>query len=118
MSIKIERIEKEMVREVSQILQTEVKNTALKFITITACHVTNDLSFAKIYFTCFQEEERKEVEVALKQATGFIRKQLADRMNVRHTPELTFVYDDSIAYGKKIESVIEKMHEGEANEEK
>ena len=60
MSIKIERIEKEMVREVSQILQMEVKNQFLKFITITDCHVTNDLSFAKIYFTCFQEEERKK----------------------------------------------------------
>ncbi len=117
MSIKIERIEKEMVREVSQILQMEVKNQSLKLITITACHVTNDLSFAKIYFTCFQEEERKKVEAELKQAAGFIRKQLSDRINLRHTPELIFVYDDSIAYGKKIESVIEKMHGGDTNEE-
>lgn len=118
MSIKIERIEKEMVREISQILQTEVKNQTLKFITITACHVTSDLSFAKVYFTCLDENARKEVEDALKQSSSFIRKQLSVRINLRHTPELTFVYDDSIAYGKKIESVIEKIHEGEENEDK
>lgn len=118
MSIKIERIEKEMHREVSKIVELEVKNKKLEFVTITSCHVTNDLSFAKIYFTCLKEEDKKEVEKALNQASGFIRKQLANIMNLRHTPELTFVYDDSIDYGQKIERVIEQMHKGEQNESK
>ncbi len=116
MSIKIERIEKEMQREVSKIIELEIKNKRLEFVTITSCHVTNDLSFAKIYFTCLKEEDKQAVEDALNQAAGFIRKQLAGTMHVRHTPELTFVYDDSISYGKRIEHVIEEMHKGEKNE--
>ena len=116
MRIKMERIEKEMQREISKIIELEVKDKKLEFVTITACHVTNDLSFAKIYFTCLKEIDKKEVEIAFHQASSFIRKQLAGTMNLRHTPELTFVYDDSIAYGKKIEHVIEQMHKGEKNE--
>ena len=48
---------------------------------------------------------------ALNDASGFIRKELADRVEIRHTPELEFVYDESIEYGKKIEDIIEKIHE-------
>jgi ribosome-binding factor A len=116
MSIKIDRINKEMIREISNILENEIKDKSLRFVTITACHVTNDLSFAKVYFTCLNDSEIKLVESSLKQASGFIRKQLALRMNLRHTPELTFIYDESIEYGKKIENVIEKIHEGDKDE--
>ncbi len=113
MRIKMERIAKEMQREISKIIELEVKDKKLEFVTITACHVTNDLSFAKVYFTCLKEIDKKEVENALNQASGFIRKQLAGTMNLRHTPELTFVYDESISYGQKIERVLEEMHKGE-----
>lgn len=116
MSIKIERIEKEMQREISKIIELEVKDKKLEMVTITACHVTNDLSFAKIYFTCLKEIDKKEVENVLNQASGFVRKQLASTIDLRHTPELTFVYDESIGYGQKIERVLEEMHKGEKNE--
>lgn len=113
MRIKMERIAKEMQREISKIIELEVKDKKLEFVTITACHVTNDLSFAKVYFTCLKETDKKEVENVFNQASGFIRKQLATTMNLRHTPELTFVYDESISYGQKIERVLEEMHKGE-----
>jgi ribosome-binding factor A len=113
MSIKIDRIEKEMIREVSNILNSEVKDHNIKFVTITDVKVTSDLSFAKIYFMVLNETKLKETQKALEQASGFIRKQLAERMQLRHTPELTFIYDESIAYGKKIENIIEKIHEEE-----
>lgn len=109
MSIKIDRINKEMIRELSYILASEVKDQTLHFVTITDCKVTNDLSFAKVYFTVFDSNKKEETLVALKQATGFIRKMLAERMNLRHTPELTFLYDESIAYGKKIETILTQI---------
>ena len=111
MSIKIDRIASNIVKEISYILANEVKDNDIKFLTVTDAKVTNDLSFAKIYFTVLDENRKKETLQALKNASGFIRRELADRVDIRHIPELEFVYDDSIAYGKKIENIIEQIHE-------
>lgn len=111
MSIKIDRINHSIVREISYILMTEVKDEDIKFVTITDCKTTNDLSFAKIYFTVLDDSKRESTLEALKNASGFIRKELAERIEIRHIPELEFVYDESIEYGKKIENIIENIHE-------
>ncbi len=110
MSIKIERINSAMIKELSYILANEIKDQDLKFVTITDVKVTNDLSFAKVYFTVYNKDI-KETLKAFKNATGFIKKELADRMEIRHIPDLEFVYDESIAYGNKIEKIIEKIKE-------
>ncbi len=111
MSIKIDRINHSIVREISYILMTEVKDEDIKFVTITDCKTTNDLSFAKIYFTVLDDSKRESTLEALKNASGFIRKELAERIEIRHIPELEFVYDESIEYGRKIEGIIENIHE-------
>lgn len=113
MSIKIDRLNHQMIKEVSYILATEVKDNDLKFVTITDCRVTNDLSYAKIYYMILDSNKIEDTKKAFKQASGFIRKQLALRMNLRHTPELEFIYDESIEYGKKIEEKIKEIHENE-----
>ena len=109
MSIKNERVNSNIQRELSYILANEIKNPHIKFITITAVDVTSDLSYAKVYFTTLGEE--KETLKALKSAKGFIRKTLADRIELRHIPELEFIYDESIEYGKKIEQKIKEINE-------
>ena len=111
MSIKIDRINSNLVKEISYILANEVKDQDIKFVTVTDCKVTNDLSFAKVYFTVLKEDRKKETLKALKNASGFIRHELMDRVDIRHIPELTFVYDESIEYGKKIENIIESIHD-------
>lgn len=113
MSIKIERINSIFIKEISYILANEIKDKDIKFVTVTDCKVTNDLSFAKVYFTVLDNSKIKETTVALKNASNFIRKELAERVDIRHTPELIFVYDESIEYGKKIENIIEKIHDGD-----
>lgn len=118
MSIKIDRIEKEMIKEVSFILANEIKDQSIKFVTITDCKVTSDLSFAKIYYTVLDMNKKEEISKSLKQASGFIRKMLSERMDIRHTPEVSFIYDESIEYGKKIENIITKIHEEENEREK
>ena len=110
MSIKIDRINHSMIREISYILEHEVKDQHIKFVTITDVKVTNDLSFAKVYFTVLNEEYKNETLKALKQASGFIRSKLCDRIDIRHMPELEFIYDESIAYGKLIEDKIKEIH--------
>ena len=109
MSIKNERINSNMQKEISYIIANEVKNPNIKFITITAVDVTSDLSYAKVYFTTMDDE--KETLKALKSAKGFIRKTLADRVELRHIPDLEFVYDKSIEYGNKIEQKIKEIHD-------
>lgn len=110
MSIKIDRIASNMIKEISYILANEVKDQDIKFVTITDCHVTNDLSFAKVYYTVLDESKKEETKKALKNASGFIRRELMDRIDIRYTPELEFVYDESIEYGKKIENIIDEIH--------
>lgn len=109
MSIKIERIASNMIKEISYLLQTEVKDHNIKFVTITEVKVTNDLSFAKVYFTVLDETKIKETNKALNAASGFIRKKLCDRIDIRHMPELEFVFDESISYGKNIEKIIDDL---------
>lgn len=109
MSIKIDRINSNMIKEISYVLQNEVKDHNIKFVTITDVRVTNDLSFAKVYYTVLDKEKRKETQQALKQASGFIRKKLCERIDIRHMPELEFIYDESIEYGTNIEKIIENL---------
>ena len=109
MSLKNERINSNMQRELSYILANEVKNPNIKFITITACDVTSDLSYARVYFTTLGEQ--LETLKGLKSAKGYIRRALADRIELRHIPELEFIYDESIEYGKKIEEKIKEIND-------
>lgn len=111
MSIKIERLANLIIKEVSLILANEVKDRDIKFVTITDCKLTNDLSFAKLYITVLDDAKRETTLKALKDASHYIRKELAHRIDMRHTPELIFVYDESIEYGKKIDEIIEGLHE-------
>ena len=105
-SIKIERLNHTIQQEISMILQTEVKDEHIKFITITGVETTNDLSFSKIYYTVLDKEKMDSTKEALEKASSFIRTKLAERIDIRHTPELKFIYDTSIAYGEHIEEII------------
>ncbi|MGM9875021.1 MAG: 30S ribosome-binding factor RbfA [Bacilli bacterium] len=109
MNLKGERVASDMQRELGNILLLEAKDEDFKHVTITDCDVTNDLSFAKIYFTT--TDDREKVEKDLNNAAGFFRSLLAERLQIRHTPELRFIFDESIEYGRKIEKIIEKLHE-------
>lgn len=110
MSLKTERIASNLIKEISYILANKIKDQDIRFVTITACKVTTDLSFAKVYFTVFDTEKKDSTLKALKNASGYIRKELAERIDIRHIPELQFVFDESIEYGHKIEHIIEQIH--------
>ena len=109
MTIKNERINSNLQKEISYIIANEVKNPNIKFVTITACDVTSDLSYARVYFTTLGNIN--ETLKGLKSAKGYIRRTLADRIELRHIPELEFIYDESIEYGKKIEEKIKEINE-------
>jgi ribosome-binding factor A len=110
MNFKIDRINNMILEQLSYILETEVKDKNINFVTITSVKTARDLSFAKVYFTVLNSD-KKVTETALNKAKGYIRRLLAERVELRHVPELSFVYDESIEYGQKIEDIIEKIHE-------
>lgn len=111
MSIKIERISDALIEQISYIVSNKVKNKDINFVTITDVKVSSDLDFAKVYFTVLDDSKIDSTLKALKEASGFIRHELRDRIEIRQIPELTFVYDESINEAKKIEDIIEKIHE-------
>ena len=110
-NLKGERVASDMQRELGNILLLEAKDEDFKNVTITDVEVTNDLSLAKIYFTT--TDNREKVEKDLNNAAGFFRSMLAERLEIRHTPELRFIFDESIEYGAKIEKIIEELHNEE-----
>ena len=84
-------------------------------MTITGCDITNDLSYAKVYFTVLDKDKKEKVLEDINNAASFIRGKLSERIEIRHTPELKFIYDDSIEYGEKIEKIIDKLHKEKQN---
>lgn len=112
-SHKIDKISSDMMRAISEILFTEARDDILKSITITGCTVSKDLSYAKVYFTSLNDMDKKALEKEVNEAASFIRGRLSEKIDLRHTPELTFVFDESIEYGNKIEKIIMDLHKGE-----
>ena len=110
MSVKIERMQNEFVEKISKIIKEEVKDTTIDFVTITYVRISSDLSYAKVYFTCLNLDKKNEIEKALNKASKFIEMKLSEIVEIRKMPELTFVYDNSIEYGNKIEEIIEQIN--------
>ncbi len=118
-SVKNIRVNSEVHREMSQIIREDLKDPRIHPMTsVMAVEVTPDLKFAKIFVSVLGDDEAKSKTMeGLKKSASFARHQLAKRMNLRNTPELTFVLDNSIEYGvtmsKRIDEVNQKMKEVE-----
>ncbi|MBM6841087.1 30S ribosome-binding factor RbfA [[Clostridium] spiroforme] len=112
MTIKVDRINTQIQREISLILQNEVRDRDLRMCTITAVETTNDLSIAKIYVTFLNSSSKKGLD-ALQRSNGYIRNLLAKKLKIRKCPELHFVLDTSLEYGNKIESILKELHNKE-----
>lgn len=115
-SVKNIRVNAEVMRELSVIIREDIKDPRISTMTsVVAVEVTPDLKFAKAYISVLgSEEEGKETIKGLKSAEGYIRRQLAQRVNLRNTPQITFVLDQSIEYGvnmsRKIDEVTKDLH--------
>lgn len=113
MSIKIDRLEHTFAIEIGEILQTEIKDERIHFVTVTAVKITKDLSFAKVYVTILDDKEKDNMLRQLNKASNFIERELSRRVEIRKMPDITFVYDESIAYASHIEDIIESMDQHE-----
>ena len=108
---RLNRINEELRKEISQIISFELKNPdATGLISITKVKVTPDLKYAKVYVSLLNSKSEDKTIEALKNSAGFIRSLIAKRLNLRITPELVFEKDDSMEYGMKIDSILKDLN--------
>ena len=113
MSHKTAKIGSNFVKEISYIIMEEVKDPDIKFVTITDCDVTNDLSFAKVYFTVLNRDKKEDTIKALNNASNYIELELSKRIDIRKMPDISFIYDESVEYGEYIDNLLEKIEKEE-----
>jgi ribosome-binding factor A len=122
-SVRIRRVAEQIRAELSQILREEVRDPRIGLLTITRVKLASDFGVAMIFVSPLgedpEEARRAEIEAALQAAAGFARRLLAGRMKLRHTPELRFLVDDSIAEGSQtlaLMRALEEERQGETEE--
>lgn len=107
---RINRVNEEVTKEMAQIL-SEIKDPRVSgvMITVTGVDVTADLKYAKIYFSYLGECDEKELMKGLKSASPYMRRELASRINLRITPELSFIKDRGLEHGAEISALLNKI---------
>ena len=122
-SIKNTRINAEVLRELSEIIRTGIKDPRIHPMTsVVSVEVTPDLKYCRAYISVLGNEDAAKATIeGLKSAEGYVRRELARRINLRNTPELKFILDQSIEYGvnmsKLIDEVTKDLHQGEGQDE-
>ncbi len=110
---RIDRVNQQLKREISGILQRELGDPRLEFVSITYVRVSRDLRHARIYFSVFGgQQEQEGAKQALDNASGLIRKYVGQRIRMRYTPQLSFFYDESIEFNSKIDETLREIHDG------
>ena len=112
MKIRAQRVAEQMRKEITDVLLREVSDPRTKNATITSVDVTGDLQQATVYYTVLGDEEdvKAETQAGLDKAKGFIRREIGNRIRLRKTPEISFEYDSSVAYGTHIDSLIRDLN--------
>lgn len=106
---RIGRINEEIQRELSNLFRTVKDPRVSGLISITAVETASDLGCAKVYVSMLDKSDAKEVIQGLKSASGYLRRELGQALSLRHTPQLTFIADDSIDKGVHILELIERL---------
>ena len=109
-SNRMNRIDEELRREISNIISYELKDPNLTgMISVTKVSTTPDLRFARVYVSMINAKSNKGNLARLKKCAGFIRSEVARKINLRTTPELIFLFDESLEYGSRIDSILESI---------
>ena len=95
-----------MRRELAQLVQSEVKDPKVGFVSVSDVEVSRDLAHARVFVTVFDPEQAADSIRALQRAAGFLRSRLGQNMRIRNVPELHFHHDDSVETGMRIDSLI------------
>lgn len=109
-SNRMDRVNEELRREISIVIDQNIKNPNITgIISVTKVKTSPDLKSAKVYISLLNCKSKKNTLEGIKNASGFIRTEIAKRVNLRYTPELIFQVDESIEYGAKIENILKEI---------
>lgn len=109
-SNRMARVNEELKRELSNIINQEVKNSNVTgMISVTKVKTSPDLKYARVSVSIINSRNVKQTLAGLKAASGFIRSRIAEKINLRITPELVFELDESLVYGEKIDKILEEV---------
>lgn len=109
-SNRLSRVNEELKREISNIINYEVKNSNVTgLISVTSVKTSPDLKYAKVSISVINSRNVKQTLSGLKAASGFIRSRVAEKINLRITPELVFELDESLKYGEKIDKILKEI---------
>ena len=101
------RVEDRIREETSELLLMRVKDPRIGFITVTGVEVSSNLRYAKIFYSVLgDEKQRKSAEQGLASAAGFIKRELAARLQLKYMPDIVFHYDPSVDYGERIDKIL------------
>lgn len=107
---RLNRINEELKREISNIINYEVTNSNVTgLISVTKVKISPDLRYARVYVSILNSKNIKQTLAGLKSSSGFIRSRIAEKINLRVTPELVFELDDSMQYGEKIDTILKDI---------
>ncbi len=108
---RMQKVNEELKREIGTIITTKMNNTNLKkgLISVTSVDTSSDLKYARVYVSMINVGNKKEALKALKKSSGFIRTEIAKKVNLKNTPELVFEFDESIEYGDRIDNILKEI---------
>lgn len=106
---RIDRINKEFLRLISEMLQTRIKKDKVRDAILTKVNVSKDLSFAKVYYTLISVDDLENVQLALDSVRSQLRSMLGREMHLRTIPEMHFVYDDSEAKARAMDELLDRV---------
>ncbi len=111
-SYRPERVGEQILKETTRLLMYSIKDPRVASVTLTGVKMSRDISSARLYFTVGDEStERKDAERGLKSAAPYIRRELGKIMQLRFVPNINFKFDDSIGYGRKIETLLYQVQD-------
>jgi ribosome-binding factor A len=114
MSMRANRVAEQMKKELGGIIGQKLKDPRIGFVTVTDVEVTGDLQQATIFISVLGSESEKEDTLkGLNKAKGFIRTEIGQRIRLRITPEINFEFDESVAYGNRIDSLLRQVKSGQ-----
>lgn len=109
---RMEKVNEQIKREIGRILQQEMSDPRVEFVSITHVHVSKDLRNARVYYSVLGESQKahEDAQKSLDGARGKIRKILGSQLNLRNVPELLFSYDDTLEASDRIDQTIQELH--------
>ena len=107
----MQKVNEELKREIGNIISLKMNNSVLQkgLISVTSVETTPDFKYAKVFVSMINVGNKKDVLKALKKSSGFVRTEIAKKVNLKYTPEIIFEFDESIEYGDRIDNILKNI---------